>query len=146
MLRHSKLALAFNVCSGYALMSMEHLPDNDSANEGWVTTRVAAVALGIQPRRVRNYIADGELEARTKGEGANRRYLVSISSVEALRDKQLPEGKVSEQNRGNNGAWEVPGQRERELSERIEDLQRQLGRLEGHLELAQVTESTLRKQ
>jgi hypothetical protein len=144
MLRHPKLALAFNVCSGYAVISMEHLLDNDSANEGWVTTRVAAVALGIQPRRVRNYIADGELEARTKGEGANRRYLVSISSVEALRDKRLPEGKVSEQNRGNNGAWEVP--RQRELSERIEDLQRQLGRMEGHLELAQVTESTLREQ
>src|SRR5215207_2214871 len=66
---------------------------------GWVTTRQAARALGVIPRQVRNYIAAGDLEGRKEGKGVTERWLVSISSVEALRQKRHSEGKVPGQYR-----------------------------------------------
>ena len=63
--------------------------DTEANNTEWVTTRVAAAALGIKPQQVRNYIAAGELESKTEGVGARRRYLVSMESVEVLRAERL---------------------------------------------------------
>ena len=61
---------------------------NDRGNRsegGWATTRVAAKALEVKPRQVRNYITEGELEYRTEGNGVNKTYLVSVHSVNELR-------------------------------------------------------------
>ncbi len=66
---------------------MQHYGGNVTGNGGWVTTRQAARALGVIPRQVRNYIAAGDLEGRKEGKGVNERWLVSISSVDALRQK-----------------------------------------------------------
>jgi len=54
---------------------------------GWVTTKVAAQALRIDPRTVRKYIQQGKLEAKVEGEGVEKAYLVSIDSVYALRGR-----------------------------------------------------------
>jgi hypothetical protein len=54
---------------------------------GWVTTRVAAQALRVDPRTVRKYINQGKLEAKVEGEGVEKAYLVSIDSVYALRGR-----------------------------------------------------------
>jgi len=54
---------------------------------GWVTTKVAAQALRIDPRTVRKYIQQGKLEAKVEGEGVEKAYLVSIDSVHALRGR-----------------------------------------------------------
>ncbi len=123
----------------------------DLRNSGWVTTRVAAEALGVKPRQVRNYISEGLLEARTKGEDTNRRYLVSLASVEALRDeRRQKEVKLP----GQNGeSTEVPVTPEldaaamlRELTTELGEARYQLGRAEARLELAVAAESTLREQ
>jgi hypothetical protein len=54
---------------------------------GWVTTKVAAQALRVDPRTVRKYIKQGKLEAKVEGEGVEKAYLVSIDSVYALRGR-----------------------------------------------------------
>ena len=54
---------------------------------GWVTTKVAAQALRVDPRTVRKYIKQGKLDAKVEGEGVEKAYLVSIDSVYALRGR-----------------------------------------------------------
>jgi hypothetical protein len=59
----------------------------DQSGSGWVTTRVAAQALRVDPRTVRKYIKQGKLEAKVEGEGVEKAYLISIDSVLALRGR-----------------------------------------------------------
>jgi chromosome segregation ATPase len=66
---------------------------NDPGSSGWVNTDVAAEALGVSARSVRNYILHGDLVARKRIEGINERYLVSVDSLYALRDRRKQEGK-----------------------------------------------------
>jgi hypothetical protein len=76
---------------------------NDRGNRsegGWATTRVAAKALGVKPRQVRNYITEGELEYRTEGNGVNKTYLVSVHSVNELREKRNSAGIKPRKDRG----------------------------------------------
>src|ERR687894_3037296 len=67
---------------------------NDHENFGWVNTDVAAEALGVSARSVRNYILDGDLVARKEKEGINERYVVSVDSLHSLRDRRKQEGKL----------------------------------------------------
>ena len=53
---------------------------------GWINTEVAAAALDVSPRTVRDYIAAGKLVARTEGSGVQRRHMVDIGSLQALLD------------------------------------------------------------
>ncbi len=71
---------------------MQRQGHNDIGDEGWATTRQAARVLNVIPRQVRNYIAAGDLEGRKEGKGVNERWLVSIPSVETLRQKRHSEG------------------------------------------------------
>ena len=156
-------------CSTLAVM--QHFPGTSSdtdANEipasGWVTTRVAAAALGVGPRRVRDLISEGVLESQTEGEGVNRRYLVAISGVEALRDERARKGKLPGKVPGNipagaegerlgESSAEVSGISaggSRELVEKLAselgEARYRLGRSEAQVELTAQTESTLREQ
>jgi hypothetical protein len=104
------------------------------------------------PRQVRNYIAAGDLEGRKEGKGVTERWLVSISSVEALRQKRHSEDKLPGQYRDVADAAEDTGQAAgntaelvRELAARLEDAQYELGRAESRLELTSQAESTLRE-
>ena len=131
---------------------MQHDRGNVAGNGGWVTTRQAARALNVMPRQVRNYIAAGDLEGRKEGKGVTERWVVSISSVETLRQKRHSEGKLPGQYRDVADEAEDTGQSTgnaaaliRELAERLEDAQYELGRAEAQLELTAQAESTLQE-
>ena len=130
-------------------MQQRHI-DTDLDNTGWVTTRVAAAALGVEPRQVRNYIAEGELEAKTEEAGAKRRYLVSMASVETLRTEKHPEDKLSGQDRNGAESLVAPEQDVaalvRELATELSEARYRLGRAEANLESATQAESSLREQ
>ena len=128
---------------------MGHTRSNDSGNHGWVTTSVAAAALGIKPRQCRNLIQEGELEARLEGEGRDKRYFVSVSSLEALRDKRQSEGKFPLNRRGTTENEDVGadlGQWIRELTARLETRAAENAELRTRLELTEKADSTLREQ
>ncbi len=128
---------------------MGHTRGNDSGNHGWVTTSVAAAALGIKPRQCRNLIQEGELEARLEGEGRDKRYFVSVSSLEALRDKRQSEGKLPLNRRGTTGGEDIGadlGQWVRELTARLETRAAENAELRTRLELTEKADSTLREQ
>ena len=128
---------------------MGHTRGNDPGNHGWVTTSVAAAALGIKPRQCRNLIQEGELEARLEGEGRDKRYFVSVSSLEALRDKRQSEGKLPLNRRGTTEDEDVGadlGQWVRELTARLETRAAENAELRTRLELTEKADSTLREQ
>ncbi len=122
-------------------------PDKNARDAGWVSPRTAAAALGIKPRWVRDFISEGKLEARTEGDGPNRRYAVSTASVEALKDELHAEGKLPGQD------LELPveaGERTaellRELAAKMSEARYQLGRTEARLEMTVRSESALQEQ
>ena len=128
---------------------MGHTRGNDSGNHGWVTTSVAAAALGIKPRQCRNLIQEGELEARLEGEGRDKRYFVSVSSLETLRDKRQSEGKLPLSRRDTAEDEDVGaelGQWVRELTARLETRAAENAELRTRLELTEKADSTLREQ
>ena len=43
-----------------------------AGQSGWVTTKVAARSLRVDPRTVRKYIKQGKLEAVSEGEGVEK--------------------------------------------------------------------------
>jgi chromosome segregation ATPase len=87
----------------------------------------------ITERRIRQMLQAGELEGYRDGSG---RWHVLQSEVHRLRDER-----PREQER-------LPGAPESgsELLEVVRALEREIGRLEGRLELTETTESTLREQ
>jgi hypothetical protein len=128
---------------------MGHTRGNDPGTHGWVTTSVAAAALGIKPRQCRNLIQEGELEARLEGEGKDKRYFVSVSSLEALRDKRQSGGKLPLSRRSTAEAEDVGaelGQWVRELTARLETRAAENAELRTRLELTEKADSTLREQ
>jgi chromosome segregation ATPase len=128
---------------------MGHTRGNDSGIHGWVTTSVAAAALGIKPRQCRNLIQEGELEARLEGEGRDKRYFVSVSSLEALRDKRQSGGKLPLSRRGTAEAEDVGAELRqwvRELTARLETRAAENAELRTRLELTEKADSTLREQ
>lgn len=134
-----------------AVMVRQYLGNGDGSG-GWVTTRQAAAALRLQPRQIRNLIGHGELEAQTEGEGVNRRYLVSIASVDALRQKRQEEGKLPGKDRDVAESAVMPGQPgqdvpalARELAASLEEAGYRLGKAEARLELTAEAESTIRE-
>src|SRR5215218_3664180 len=128
---------------------MGHTRGNDSGNHGWVTTGVAAAALGIKPRQCRNLIQEGELEAKLEGKGRDKGYLVSVSSLEALRDKRQSEGKLPLNRRATSEDEDIRaelGQWMRELTARLETRAAENAELRTRLELTEKADSTLREQ
>jgi DNA-binding transcriptional MerR regulator len=140
-----------------------------SGDSGWIKTRVAAEALGVDPRTVRAYIERGDLVARSEGEGIQKAYLVSIDSVYALRDSR---GSSARKSRiSGAGARERParnadlagarggalgdarGVAAEDLADIIRDLAAEAARMAAEaaefrtrLELTANAESTLREQ
>jgi len=128
---------------------MEQSIGNSSGSQGWVTTKVAAAALGIKPRQCRNLIQEGELEAKLEGEGRDKRYLVSVASLESLRDKRQSEGRLPLNRRQDAEEEDVPaelGQWVRELTARLETRAAENAELRTRLELTEQADSTIREQ
>jgi small-conductance mechanosensitive channel len=119
----------------------------NEAGSGWVTTEVAAAALGVSPRTVRDYIQSGEIEAKAEGEGVTKRWLVSIDSVQAVCSRrrasgEMPRSRRSGKERGDNAAEDAAA----ELLATVQELQYRLGRAEARAELTERAESTIREE
>ncbi len=123
---------------------------------GWINTEVAAAALNVSPRTVRDYIAAGKLAARTEGSGVQRRHLVDIGSLQALLDERRRQAAASASSRREDrvsvdAAIDAAGSADASAAETIRDL---VTRLEARsaeaadararLELTERAESTLR--
>jgi hypothetical protein len=131
---------------------------NDAGTSGWVNTDIAAEALGVSSRSVRNYILNGDLVGRKEKEGINERYVVSVDSLYALRDRRNHEGKlpgkVRRTSRRPESTAEVSTELVRETA--VDMLRETLASLETHiaqnaelrarLELTERAESTLREE
>jgi chromosome segregation ATPase len=127
-------------------------------SSGWVNTDVAAEALGVSARSVRNYILDGALVARKEKEGINERYFVSVDSLHALRDRRKREGKLQPRGRRASRQSEATGKDAAEMvkATAVDMLRETLTSLEMHmaqnaelrtrLELTERAESTLREE
>jgi hypothetical protein len=128
---------------------------NDGGSSGWVSTDVAAEALGVSSRSVRNYILNGDLVARKEKEGINERYVVSVDSLYALRDRRKQEGKLPGNRRRTSSRSETSTEGSAELvrGTAVDMLRETLANLETHitqnaelrarLELTERAESTL---
>jgi phage-related minor tail protein len=131
---------------------------NDGGSSGWVSTDVAAEALGVSSRSVRNYILNGDLVARKEKEGINERYVVSVDSLYALRDRRKQEGKLPGNRRRTSSRSETSTEGSAELvrGTAVDMLRETLANLETHitqnaelrarLELTERAESTLREE
>jgi chromosome segregation ATPase len=127
-------------------------------SSGWVNTAVAAEALGVSARSVRNYILDGALVARKEKEGINERYIISVDSLHTLRDQRKLEGNVQAHRRRASRQSEVTAEGTAEVVRKtaVDMLRETLTSLEMHmaqnaelwvrLELTERAESTLREE
>jgi excisionase family DNA binding protein len=107
--------------------------------EDTYTTAQAARILKVTDRGVRKMIDRGELEASQDERG---RHLIPQRAVHAMLEERRAggEGGISTEETSRSA------EEARELRERVEGLQRELGRLEGRLELTERTESTMREE
>ena len=122
-------------------------------SSGWVTTDVAAEVLGVSSRSVRNYILNHTLVARKETAGINERYLVSVDSLHALRDRRKRNGKSSGSRRASSRSEDTA---EMVKETAVDMLRETLANLETHiaknaelrarLDLSEGTESTLREE
>jgi len=129
----------------------EETPAGTPGGSGFVTTKVAAESLGVNPRTIRTYIERGDLEAKVEGEGIQKTYLVSIDSLYALRDQRGYPRHSRGQNRDRSAtaAETSPG----ELADVIRGLTAELvqkaaseAELRTRLELTAQAESTLQTE
>ena len=153
----ASLALSTRCCY-HAGMNQRKNGGSVEGSSGWVNTDVAAEALGVSARSVRNYIHDGSLKARKEKEGISERYVVSVDSLYALRDRRKQEGKAQRNFRGaskrSERSAEGPAELVRETA--VDMLRETLTSLETHiaqnaelrarLELTERAESTLREE
>jgi excisionase family DNA binding protein len=108
--------------------------------EDTYTTGQAARILEMTDRGIRKMIDRGELEAHQDDRG---RHLIPQRAVHAMLEERRGRASAVEEIAGEpRGA----AQEAAELRRRVEHLQRELGRLEGRLELTERTESTMREE
>ena len=131
---------------------------SSGGSSGWVNTDVAAEALGVSRRSVRNYILNGDLVARKEKEGINERYVVSADSLYALRDRRKQKGKLQGNIRraSRRPASSAEGSAELVRETAVDILRETLASLETHiaqnaelrarLQLTERAESTLREE
>jgi chromosome segregation ATPase len=127
-------------------------------SSGWVNTAVAAEALGVSARSVRNYILDGALVARKEKVGINERYVVSVDSLHTLRDQRKLEGNLQPRRRRASRQLGATAEGTAEVVRKtaVDMLRETLTSLEMHmaqnaelwvrLELTERAESTLREK
>jgi len=103
--------------------------------EDYYTVQEVSKVLRVTERTVRRRLERGELDG-TRDPISGRWRVAATSVTEAM-----PERPPRASERALEGSVT-----DRETRERVETLQRELGRLEGRLELTEITESTLREQ
>ena len=104
----------------------------------------------MSPRTVRWHIDKDNLVAKAEGEGVRRSWLVSIDSLQALRDTRQSAAASPGDIRGNFGnadiAGESPGNAIRELADRLVEEASRASEFRVRLELSERAESTLREE
>jgi hypothetical protein len=118
---------------------------NNGGNSGYVTSNVAAEALGVSVRTVRNYLRDGLLQGIKEEEGITERYLVSVDSLHKLRDQRQREGKSRRNDRSIAAQEQDAAQLAREFAARMQEQAVEIGALRTRLELTERAESSLRE-
>jgi regulator of replication initiation timing len=116
-----------------------------SGLSGWITTDVAARAVRVSPRTIRRYIDRGELKAKVEGEGVERRWLIDVDSLHALRASR-PE---SETVRGVSGETEGPDRLAdviRDLAARVEERTAEATEMRVRLQLSEQAQSTVEEE
>ena len=119
---------------------------NNAGKSGWVSTQVAAEALGVDPRTVRTYIKRGILKAEVEGEGVEKAYSVDIDSLYALRDARKSTGKDPRKTRGDFADAENLSGLIRELTAQIVETSTEAARLRAQLQLTEQTQSSLEEE
>lgn len=128
---------------------------DDQGASGWVTTKVAAEALGVSQRTVRAYINRGELQAKSQGEGRQKSYLVSVDSVYALRDRQRDQQNIRGETPEKGAPADAPAtllsagdltSMIRELTAELVHKSSEAAELRTRLQLTERAESTLHEQ
>jgi excisionase family DNA binding protein len=110
--------------------------DRASERSEVYTVQEAAKVLGITDRRVRALAQEGRIEGQRTDAG----WKLFRYSVHSFRDDRRDRKRPLEA-QGRSDSLSVP-----EWLSRVEALQRELGRLEGRLELTERAESTLREE
>jgi excisionase family DNA binding protein len=105
-----------------------------SDRQEYYTVPEAAKVLGISERRVRQIAQDGKVDGVRSDDG----WKLFRYSVHTFRDRRVAQEPA-------RGARE-PSSEAREWIGRVTTLERELGRLEGRLELTERAESTLREE
>jgi len=125
----------------------------DLGGSGWTTTKQAAKVLGVSRRSVQSYVGRGILEAREEGEGVNRRFLISIVSLNALVDRRRREAdetanfvEASPQSEETALPFANTGEGLRHLIERLEARTAEATELRIRLELTEKAQSTLEEE
>jgi hypothetical protein len=124
-----------------------------ASESGWTTTKQAAKVLGVSRRSVQGYVRRGLLEAQEEGEGVNKTFLVSIDSLNALRDRRSREAGVaakfseaSAEEEQRASLYANTGEVLRHAIERVEARTAEATELRIRLELTEQAESTLRAE
>lgn len=122
----------------------------DLGGSGWTTTKQAAKALGVSRRSVQGYVSRGILEAREEGEGVNRRFLISIESLNSLVDRRRREAdeaanfaNASPQSEDAATSSANDSEGLRHLVERLEARTAEATELRMRLEITERAQSTL---
>ena len=116
-----------------------------SGLSGWITTDVAARAVRVSPRTIRRYIDRGDLKAKVEGEGVERRWLIDVDSLHALRASR-PE---SESVRGVSGEPEGADRLAdviRDLAARVEERTAEATEMRIRLQLSEQAQSTVEEE
>jgi Helix-turn-helix domain len=124
-----------------------------AGESGWTTTKQAAKVLGVSRRSVQGYVRRGLIEAREEGEGVNKTFLISIDSLNALRDRRNREvgqaakfaEAAAEEERSAN-LYASAGEALRHAIERVEARTAEATELRIRLEITEKAESTLRAE
>jgi hypothetical protein len=117
-----------------------------SETEDFYTVEEAAKILERTPGRIRQMLRSGELSGEHVDGDERKPWRVYKWSAHALRDRHREDRSASD--------WRASGRRPREsrqspesaseLFRIVQDLQRELGRVEGRLQITETAESTLR--
>ncbi len=128
-------------------------PGEDRAGSGWTTTKQAAKVLGVSRRSVQGYVRRGILEAREEGEGVNKRFFVSIDSLNAMRARRSEEVLASRNFASASSETEEAanlaangGEGLRHVVDRLEARTVEATELRVRLEITERAESTLREE
>ncbi len=107
---------------------------------------MAAAALGVSPRTVRRYIDRGDLAGRVEEEGITKAWLVSIDSVQALRDRRGVSGHDRGESAEVSAVADSMADVVERLSARLEARTAEAADARARLELTERAESTLRDE